>query len=221
MISDIYDFLADVAANNNRPWFYANRGRYDDLRARWYDDLEHLIACMSQWEPGMKTQTASTASYRFSRDTRFSPDKSPYKVYFSAALSPFGRKTIMSGYYLQVDVRPGENGLYAGLYCPEQPLLKKLRHAIVDNIEEFEEIVNEPRFAARYPGWVGQRLKSAPQGWPKDHPQIELLKLKDYGRFAPCDHSYFTDPRWYERAAEDFLLARPLIDFLNYSIAEE
>lgn len=47
MISDIYDFLADVAANNNRPWFYANRGRYDDLRARWYDDLEHLIACMS------------------------------------------------------------------------------------------------------------------------------------------------------------------------------
>ena len=52
MISDIYDFLANVAANNNRPWFYTNRGRYDDLRARWYDDLEHLIACMSQWEAG-------------------------------------------------------------------------------------------------------------------------------------------------------------------------
>lgn len=221
MISDIYEFLADVAANNNRPWFQANRGRYDDLRARWYEDLERLIALMGEWEPGMRTQTASTASYRFNRDTRFSPDKSPYKVYFSAVLSPYGRKSIMAGDYLQVDVRPEENGLYTGIYCPEPRLLKKLRHAIVDNIEEFEEIINEPQFAARYPGWVGQRLKSAPQGWPKDHPQIELLKLKDYGRFAPCKHSYFTDPLWYERAAEDFRIAKPFVDFLNYSVVEE
>lgn len=88
MISDIYDFLADVAANNNRPWFYANRGRYDDLRARWYDDLEHLIACMSQWEPGMKTQTASTASYRFSRDTRFSLTNRPIRYIFRRHCRP-------------------------------------------------------------------------------------------------------------------------------------
>ena len=100
-------------------------------------------------------------------------------------------------------------------------MLAKLRRAIVDNVEEFEEIVNAPELRKLYPGWLGETLKTAPKGWPKDHPQIEYLRLKYYGKFHHCDRRYFESERWYERASEDFRVLKPLIDFLNYSYDED
>ncbi len=101
-------------------------------------------------------------------------------------------------------------------------MLRKLRHAIVDNIEEFEEIMSQPDFARDWGSdWVGERLKTAPQGWPKDHPQIELLRLKHYGKFHPCTRAFFESASWPERCAELFAIAAPLVEFLNYSITEE
>jgi len=217
----LYDFLDEIAQNNNRVWFAGHRSEYDELREQWIEDIDKLIACMSSWEPAVASQTGRSASYRFYRDTRFSPDKSPFKTYFSAAISPYGRKTEKAAYYLQIDARQNENGLYGGLYCLDAPMLSKLRHAIVDNIEEFEDIINAPEMVRHYPGWLGEKLKTAPKGWAKDHPQIDLLRLKYYGKFQPCSREYFECERWYERAAEDFSILKPLIDFLNYSMDEE
>lgn len=220
-MKDIYKFLDEIAENNNRPWFAAHREQYEELRQQWLEDLDKLIAYMCAWQPDMVGQTGRSATYRFNRDTRFSPDKSPYKTFFSAALSPYGRKTDMAAYYLQVDSRRDENGLYGGLYCLEPAMRNKLRHAIVDNIEEFEEIINAPALVKHYPGWLGETLRTAPKGWPKDHPQIDLLRLQYYGKYQPCKRSYFESDRWYEHAAEDFHILKPLIDFLNYSILED
>ena len=176
---------------------------------------------MSMWQPDFSRQSGRDATYRFARDTRFSPDKSPYKTFFSAAISPFGRKTLHAAYYLQVDARDEENGLYGGMYCLDAPMLAKMRRAIVDNSEEFEEIVNSPALTRLYPGWLGEKLKTAPKGWDKDHPMIDFLRLKCYGKFHHCSRRYFEDERWYEKAAEDFLVLKPLIDFLNYSLDED
>lgn len=220
-MKNIYKFLDGIAENNNRQWLTAHNDEYQELRHQWIEDLDKLIACMSTWQPDFAHQSGRDATYRFARDTRFSPDKSPYKTYFSAAISPFGRKTDHAAYYLQVDARHDENGLYGGMYCLEAPQLAKLRRAIVDNIEEFEEIINNPELERLYPGWLGEHLKTAPKGWPKDHPQIDLLRLKYYGRYHRCDRRYFESDRWYERASEDFRVLKPLIDFLNYSLDED
>ena len=220
-MKNIYRFLDAIAENNNRPWLAAHNDEYQELRRQWFEDLDKLIACMSSWQPDFARQTGRDAAYRFARDTRFSPDKSPYKTFFSAAISPYGRKTERAAYYLQVDSRREENGLYGGMYCLDATMLAKLRRAIVDNSEEFEEIVNNPELQRLYPGWLGEQLKTAPKGWPKDHPQIEYLRLKYYGKFHHCDRRYFESERWYERASEDFRVLKPLIDFLNYSYDEE
>lgn len=163
-MKDIYKFLDGIEANNNRPWLAAHDSEYRDLRQQWIDDIDKLIACMSLWQPDFSRQQARDAVYRFARDTRFSPDKSPYKTYFSACISPFGRKTMKAAYYLQVDARSEENGLYGGMYCLDAPMIAKLRRAIADNCEEFEEIVNAPELNRLYPGWLGEKLKTAPKG---------------------------------------------------------
>lgn len=221
-MEELYSFLDELAANNNRNWLVANRSRYDDLRGQWLDDLGRLIGLIKEWEPACGPDDPRRAAYRFARDTRFSPDKTPYKTYFSAAFGPRSRRAPYAGYYIHIghEGNGGESGLYGGLYCPPQPVLTKLRHAIVDNIEEFTEIITAPELVKAYPGWVGERLKTIPKGWDRNHPQAELLRLKDYGKFKAEGRRWWTDPSWPERTSEALRPLKPLVDFLNYSIDE-
>lgn len=219
-IPELYDFLGQLALNNNRPWFAAHRAEYDRLRELWLADLDRLIAEMCRWCPQLAHQTARSAVYRIYRDTRFSPDKTPFKTYFSAVISPYGRKSDHAGFYIQIGVDQHQSGLYGGLWCPQAPVLAKLRHAIVDNIEEFTAITDAPELEREFPGWLGDKLKTIPKGWEKDHPQAEFLRLKEYGRFHPCTPEFFADPDWYIHASELFRILAPLVDFLNYSIDE-
>ncbi len=221
----LFEFLRAVSKNNNREWFHAHKAEYDELRGLWMADLDRMLSLMTAWEPQLVSQSAKTCAYRFYRDTRFSQDKSPYKTFFSAAISPWGRKLPRAGYYLHVGLDEenlwGGSGLYGGLWCPDTAMLRKMRRAIVDNIEEFEGIVNDSELAKYYPGWIGEKLKKVPTGWDKNHPQAELLKLKEYGRLCSCKERFFTDPSWVDIAAERFSLLKPLVDFINYSLDED
>lgn len=219
---DYYGFLEAVRANNNRPWLAEHRQEYDELRAQWMAQLQQLIGCMSAWEPGMARIDAKNASYRFYRDTRFSPDKSPFKCYFSALLSPYGRKTALASYYVQLDPRAEENGLYFGLWMPDAAMLRKMRHAIVDNIDEWEELLAAPGMQ-QWGSWIATMpppLKTAPAGWPKDHPQIEYLRMRTFGKQVACARSFFDDPSWPQAASAIFETAKPMVDFINYSLLE-
>ncbi|MDE6629547.1 MAG: DUF2461 domain-containing protein [Muribaculaceae bacterium] len=226
-VKRLYGFLRRLAANNDREWFKAHKGEYDELRALWLADIDRLILLMGEWNPALRGQTAKGCAYRIYRDTRFSPDKRPLKDYFSAGFSPNGRKAHSAGYYLQMG--PGrfeettiESGLYGGVWCPDAPTLNKLRHAIVDNIEEFEEIVHAPAMEREFPGWCAtSALKTVPKGWDRNHPQAPLLRLRDFGKFHPCDENFFSGPEWVERASELFAVLHPLVEFLRYSIEEE
>ena len=157
-ISELYEFLGELQQRQDRQWFRDNRARYDHLRQLWLDDIDLLIAHMSQYWPEIKTLTSKAAAYRIYRDTRFSPDKSPFKGYFAAGLSPHGHSSHGAhkpGLYLQMG--PGkladgvESGLYGGIWQPFSADLRKLRRAIVDNIEEFEEIMAAPELNRLYP----------------------------------------------------------------------
>lgn len=219
---NMLQFLSELAAHNDRPWFQAHRAEYDAVRDRWYADMDRLLAAASVWEPGAALYTGRSASYRIYRDTRFSTDKTPYKTHFSAhfGTKQFGAENVAC-YYIQAGLTRGESGLFGGLWCPDSAALRKMRRAIVDNIEEFEEIINAPALRRQYPDFVGQRLKTAPKGWPKDHPHIELLRLMHYGREMPLDPEFFADPAWPERAADLLRPLKPMIDFINYSLFEE
>lgn len=223
-IPQIYKFLCELDANNNREWFHANKARFDELREQWLEDLDRLIRLMAAWDPLMASQTAKTAAYRIYRDTRFTLDKTPYKTYFSAALCPRGRQAVMAGYYLHIgpDVESNDfsSGIYGGLWNPDSTMLKKIRRDIVDNIEEWEEIVNDPAIADLYPGWCGETLKTIPKGWDRNHPQAEYLRLKSYGKFLRLDETFFNDPAWPEKTADLMRPLQPFLDFINFSITQ-
>lgn len=219
-MNPILTFLSQLTDNNNRPWFEANRPLYETLRAQWLADLERIIAAMTAWEPSMASQTAKGCTYRIYRDTRFSLDKTPYKSYFSAAFSPWGRKSERAGFYLEMSPDPDRCGLYAGIWCVQPTLLKKLRHAIVDNIEEWQQILDTPDRTLLWPDWCSSTLKTIPKGWQRNHPQAFYLRMTNYGLLHPLTPEFFSLPDWPEAVAATFRAAKPFVDFLNYSIDE-
>lgn len=219
MVKDLFEFLKRLADNNNRPWFQAHKEEFDELREQWFADIDRLIAACSEWEPAYKWFSGRESTFRIYRDTRFSLDKTPYKTYFSAGLTPRGKSSGMAGFYISAGI--GDNAIYGGLWAPDSASLKKMRKAMVDNIEEFEEIISDEQLLRLYPKWWGETLKTVPKGWPKDHPQAHLLRLLHYGRELPLGQDFFEDPDWPERAAAMMKPLKPLNDFINYTLFEE
>lgn len=217
-MNDIFCFLDELAANNNREWFAANKSRYEACRERWIAYLQRVIDTMGGDEPTLRGVDARNCLYRIYRDTRFSHNKTPYKTHFSALISPTGRHCERACWYVHVGV--DECALYGGVWQPESPVLKKLRKAIVDNIDEFREIIEAPEVKKLFPGWWGRKLKTAPQGYDRNHPDIDLLRLTEYGKTHPLSRKFFDSDTWPEKAARLMLVLKPMNDFLNYSIDE-
>ncbi len=217
-MKEVFAFLDQLSQNNNREWFAAHRAEYDSARAYWLGEVQQLINAMALTDTSLRYIRAEDCAYRIYRDTRFSLDKTPYKNYFSALISPTGRHCDRACAYFHCG--SDEIALYSGLWCPEPKVLKKVRKAIIDNVEEFRSIVQTPEIDKEFPGWWGRQLKTAPKGYDRNHPDIDLLRLTEYGKCHNLSRDFFDNPGWHSEAARLYALLKPMNDFLNYSIDE-
>ena len=212
-IREVLAFLRELAANNDRTWFKANKDRYDALRGPWERDMERLIALVAQFDDNVRGLALKDSVYRIYRDIRFSNDKSPYKRYFSGVLGKGGRHTIISSYYVHFE--PDNLMLGGGVWWPEKTILEQLRLLIDAEPEEFLKIVRNREFTRRY-SWECATLKKMPAGFDPQSPVADFLKMKEYIVMMRPDESYFDCEDWVERVAADLKPMKPLHDFLNY-----
>lgn len=218
MNAEIIQFLRELQQNNNRPWFQENKERYDALRAGFLDEVEELIRRISLFDPEVAGLQAKDCLFRIYRDTRFSPDKTPYKTYMSAFIALGGRKSARGGYYLHLE--PDNCLLSGGVWCPEPKLLKKLRQDIYDHIEEFVAIIEDPAFKAIYPTLEGDVLKRMPAGYPVDSPYGYILKHKDFSVVCNKPDAFFSQPDWMDQSIACFEKLLPFNRFLSYTVDE-
>jgi uncharacterized protein (TIGR02453 family) len=174
----ILDFLRALRDNNSREWFEANRPLYEDARATFNALVGDLIA---RFDPvdDLGGVTVKECVFRINRDLRFSNDKSPYKTVMSALLGRGGRKTTGRSYYFHIEP-DGQSILAGGLYDPSPMELGKMRQALAEDAGRFKKILRGPEFVRHFGALGGESLKTAPQGYPKDHPDIELLRMKQF-----------------------------------------
>ncbi|MDE6311582.1 MAG: DUF2461 domain-containing protein [Muribaculaceae bacterium] len=218
-MQEIIAFLRELAANNNREWFAANKARYDAVRAKIFTLSERLIEQVALVDPSASALTPEQCTYRIYRDTRFSSDKTPYKTHIGIFINPpRGKKSITMGYYLHIE--PDNVFFCGGTIGLPSPVLKAVREAIYDNIEEYLGIIDDPDFRKYLPLVGDNLLKTAPKGFPKDWKYIDLIRPRDYVACSsplPCDISLDAMPAFL---SPYIVQARRFNAFHNFTIEE-
>lgn len=216
--SRLTDFLETLKKNNNREWFQKNRLWYEEVKNEFEAFTSTLIATVGKIDKDVAYLEPKDCTYRIYRDTRFSPDKTPYKTNFGAYVVKGGKKSGFAGYYFHIE--PGLNMLAGGIYMPMPDVLKKLRKEVYENIDEFLEIIQNPVFVKHF-GQIDDesKLKSAPKDFPKDFPHIEYLKFKNYTVAKDLSLQMLHSNKLIEEIITVFTTLKPLNTFFNNAIA--
>ncbi len=220
----IISFLRDVMANNNRAWFQQHREQYDAARKEWESAAETARERIISFDPDIASQPFKDCTYRFYRDTRFSPDKSPYKNHFGAYFNAHGKKALRGGYYIHVE--PDNCMLAVGNYWLPTNVLTSCRNEMMANEDEWLRCVQSPEFRHFFEGpedagWDSPqgfglaKLKTCPSGFPRDYEHVKYLRLKDYCAWHKVSESFFEDDGWLDAMERIFRAAKPMMDFTN------
>ena len=213
---EILRFLKELGKNNKREWFELNKAKYLKSKKSFEDFVLELIKIIKSIDPSIGMPEPKDCIFRIHRDVRFSKDKSPYKTNFGAYISRGGKKSSFAGYYFHIE--PNEIFLSGGIYMPSGPVLKAVREAIFDDPETFKKILNDPNFKKYFPELAGEKLKTFPQGYPKNHPDIDLIKYTSYYVYRPIDEKILTSSNLPEEIRKTFTQLKPFNDFLNNAI---
>ncbi|MCG8749149.1 DUF2461 domain-containing protein [Tenacibaculum finnmarkense] len=169
----IFQYLENLKQNNNRDWFTDQKPRFVEVQK----SVKEFYGKVSE---NLETHDVidKFKLFRIYRDVRFSKDKTPYKTHFSGSFSRKGSH-LRGGYYLQIE--PGNSFLAGGFWQPNKEDLLRIRKEIELDASDFREILNNPEFVKNFgTKFEGDELKSAPRGFDKNHPDIDLLRKKGF-----------------------------------------
>ncbi|WP_276480773.1 DUF2461 domain-containing protein [Paraflavitalea pollutisoli] len=214
-------FLKDLKKNNDKSWFDAHRPQYEAAKKDFGQFIQAVIDKQGKQDPTIKELTAKDCMFRINRDVRFSKDKSPYKSNFGASINRGGKKSIYAGYYFHCE--PGQSFVGGGIWMPMPAEVKKIRQEIDYCFDEFKKIVGNKKFQAVY-GDLDRgeefSLSRVPQGFEKDNPAAEYLRLKSWLATQELKDADLTSGELVKKTGAAFEALQPLLLFLNRAMDE-
>jgi uncharacterized protein (TIGR02453 family) len=211
-LQSVLDFLRELEQNNEREWFKAHRAQYDLARGRFEDFVAVLIGELGRTEP-LGNLDPKDCIFRIHRDLRFSKDKTPYKTHFGAYIAPGGRQSRRMGFYVHIE---NEGSFFAGgMHHPESKQLAAFRVAIDHDATEFKDILSEKSFRSVFGDVEGDKLKTMPRGYPKDHPEAEILRFKSLVAVRNIENEQVVSGDVVDMAMETFTAMKPFLDYLD------
>lgn len=218
-MKELIDFFKALAANNNREWFAQNKEWWERVRKNGMDFASQMIEAVAKVDPRAAYFTPNDCTYRINRDTRFSPDKTPYKTHFGIFINPpLGKKAITSGYYFHIE--PGNCGFYAGTYGLPSPMVRAIRQSIYDEIDEWRSIVENARFKRLLPHLGEDYLKTAPKGFDKSWPYLDYVRPREFCAYNNNMESIFLSGDVASKIAPYIEEAFKFNRFINYAIEQ-
>lgn len=172
------DFLRALRVNNTTEWFHAHRAEYEIARNAFEALISDVLIQFKLVDDLGSVQAADTI-HRINRDIRFSADKSPYKREMSALIGAEGRKSIGRAYYMQI-APDGESFVTAGADMLEPDELQHIRETIATDAKPLKAILSADSFKTHFGTMRGDQVKTAPKGFAKDHPDLALLRYKEF-----------------------------------------
>jgi uncharacterized protein (TIGR02453 family) len=217
---DFSQFFMDLAGNNNTEWFHANKERYDkSVKAPFEAFIEKIIEEISKLDSDYQI-TPKECIFRLHRDVRFSKDKSSYKLFSSAVISPKGRKDkSIPGLYLKLS--PEDMWIMGSCYDPSTAQLKKIRTAISRDPKAFRALIERPDFKEKFGELKGEVNKRIPKEFQEVFKTEPLIARKQYYYGAEMPPETITDYNLVSLVMDHWKSMRPVSDFLTKAISED
>jgi uncharacterized protein (TIGR02453 family) len=216
--SETLKFLKQLKRNNNRDWFLAHKAVYEERVKRPMVDLVTTLGGAMQGFAPELVSDPKRAIFRIYRDTRFSPDKTPYKTHIAAHFRPSGAgKDAGAGLYFHLD--PDQVLVAGGVYMPPSPQLRVIRDYVAAHAEELRRILREPRFKKLYFGLQGEVLVRPPKGYTAEHPALDLLRHKHYVAWCERPSATAETSSLFPFVVDAFVVLMPLVRYLNRALS--
>ena len=204
---DIFSFFSELENNNTREWFEPQKARFKALEGEMKQFASVLTSAMNEHDSIDKFKL-----FRLYRDVRFTKDKTPFKTHFGISFRR-EKPALRGGYYLHI--KPGDNFIATGFWNPEKDDLKRIRKEMEIDAEEFRDIMADPSFKKVWGSLEGEEVKTAPKGFSKEDPNIDLIKKKAYLFTKRYSDKEVLSKNFLQQVNADFKAVRPFFDYMS------
>ncbi|MEM1336386.1 MAG: DUF2461 domain-containing protein [Bacteroidota bacterium] len=204
---EVLDFLMDLQKHNNRDWFTENKTRFKKIETQvkqFYLEVRELMEKHDAIE--------RLKMFRIYRDVRFSKDKTPYKSHFAGSFSRAGAE-LRGGYYLRI--KPGATFVATGFWEPNKEDLFRIRKELETDASEFRTIIEKKPFKDIWGDIQGEGVKTAPKGFDKAHPDIDLIRKKQFIFVRNFTDKEVTSADFADQIDASFKAIRPYFDLMS------
>ena len=203
-----FEFLKQLSRNNNRVWFSEHKKEYDAIAKENKKFVEDIYS-----ELGLHDSLGSIHMLRINRDIRFSKDKTPYKDNFGGSISR-KKPMLRGGYYIHLE--PNNTFVGGGFWGPSNEDLLRIRKEFEIDDSQIRKITSGKTFIKYFEELKGEDgVKTAPKGFDKNHPAIDLIKKKQFVVMRKfTDKEVFSDT-FQKEIISTFLAMRPFFDYMS------
>ena len=211
----LFAFVRDLTKNNQRDWFQANKGRYEDqLKDPALTFISQFGPLLAKISPQFNAIPKATGGslFRIYRDTRFGKDKTPYKTHVGIQFRHKQAKDVHApGFYLHLE--PAGSMIGVGIWHPDGPSLGRIRQAIDSDGQGWQRARDNKKFRQTFE-IGGESLKRPPRGYDSEHPFIDDLKRKDFIAFAKLSQKQVLAPDFLTHFSAQCRAAVPYMRWL-------
>tara|TARA_B100001057_G_scaffold153871_1_gene154078 strand:+ start:102 stop:767 length:666 start_codon:yes stop_codon:yes gene_type:complete len=205
LLSSSVSFFKKLKKNNNRDWFAKNKSRFKELEFEVKVFGEEVKNRLNEFDNIDRFKL-----FRVYRDIRFSKDKTPFKTHFGLYWNRI-KPHLRGGYYLHIS--PNNNFLACGFWDPNPKDLYRIRKEFLYNAQRFRNILKSNKIHSIWGELKGSQLKTAPRNFDKNHPNIDLIRKKQFIYKIHYSDKEVLDKKFVNRVEHSFKVIRP---FLNY-----
>jgi len=200
-------FLKELKKNNTREWFNEHKPKFQEEQTKVKSFYNTLMETLNTHDDIEKLKI-----FRIYRDVRFSKDKTPYKPHFAGHFVR-GTKRLRGGYYLRI--RPGESFLAGGFWEPNKEDLLRIRKEFEMDASEIREIIENKNFIKHFGKLEGSSLKTAPRGFDKEHPDMDLIRMKQFIVTREFTDDEVLAPNFLQQIDSSYNAMRPYFDYMS------
>ena len=208
LTNSTFEYLDLLKKNNNRDWFTENKKRFEVENKNAKNFFTEILTDLEKIDSIERMQV-----FRIYRDVRFSKDKTPYKTHFSAGFTRT-KPLLRGGIYLHIE--DGGSFVGGGFWEPNNEDLYRIRKELELDASDLKELLNDEKFKFFFKkGLEGEELKTAPKNFDKNHPDIHLIRKKQFLLTRQFSNKEVLAPQFKEEVIATFAAMRPFFDYMS------